>query len=182
MAKHYINNRDLYDCIVKYRETCRGLPSGSELPPIPDYVGKCFMLICKKLATRWNFAGYTYREELELDGIENCTAAFHNFDPDKSTYPFTYFSKVAFNAFRRRIMKERKQTYIKHKNAEHVFVTVDDLFHQAHDSTRSNSQSDGMRRHFEVIEKFEKTLTRKKDKGSVAPERRGAWLTRTSQS
>jgi hypothetical protein len=50
------------------------------------------------------------------DAIENCLAAVDNFDPNEQKQnPFGYFSLIAWRAFVRRIQKEKKQTYIKHK-------------------------------------------------------------------
>ena len=42
----------------------------------------------------------------------------HNFDPDKSKNPFSYFTQIIYYAFLRRIQKEKKQSYIKYKAIE----------------------------------------------------------------
>jgi hypothetical protein len=52
------------------------------------------------------------------DGIENCLMYFRNFDPDKSKNPFAYFTQIIYYAFLRRIMKEKKQLYVKYKATE----------------------------------------------------------------
>ena len=52
------------------------------------------------------------------DGIENCVSYIHNFDPQKSNNPFAYFTQIIYYAFLRRIQKEKKQLYIKHKSLE----------------------------------------------------------------
>ena len=49
------------------------------------------------------------------DGLENCITYFDNFDPDKSNNPFSYFTQIIYYAFLRRIQKEKKQVYVKHK-------------------------------------------------------------------
>jgi hypothetical protein len=49
------------------------------------------------------------------DGIENCISYIDNFDPSKSDNPFAYFTQIIYYAFLRRIQKEKKQLYIKHK-------------------------------------------------------------------
>lgn len=41
--------------------------NGNQKPQIPDYVGKAVMLIAKNLATKPQFAGYPFREEMEAD-------------------------------------------------------------------------------------------------------------------
>ena len=40
---------------------------------------------------------------------------FRNFDPAKSNNPFAYFTQIIYYAFLRRIMKEKKQLYVKYK-------------------------------------------------------------------
>ena len=49
------------------------------------------------------------------DGIENCISYCKNFNPEKSKNPFSYFTQIIYYAFLRRIEKEKKQAYIKHK-------------------------------------------------------------------
>lgn len=116
--KNYINNKDFYDAIVQYherlkkhREEKRNTPE----PRIPDYIGECFMLLARKIASRPNFSGYTYRDEMIDDGIENCVIGFHSFNPEKYQNPFSYFTQIIWFAFLRRIAKEEKHSYIKHK-------------------------------------------------------------------
>jgi len=115
--QHYVNNKTLYEEMVKYKEkTEKCKAEGKQLPQVPRYVGECFLLICNKLSSKPNFMGYSYRDEMVADAIENCVYAAHSFDPSKSTNPFAYFTQIAWNAFIRRIAKEKKQAYIKHKN------------------------------------------------------------------
>ena len=106
--------------MVKFRDkTNLAKEAGRPLPQIPRYVGECFLMICNKLSTKPNFMGYSYRDDMIADAIENCVIAAHSFDPDKSSNPFAYFTQIAWNAFIRRIQKEKKQSYIKHKNFIH---------------------------------------------------------------
>ena len=121
--KHYVNNKDLYAAMVVYKEkVALAASDGTDKPIIPDYIGVCFMRICNKLANRANFMGYSYKDDMIADGIENCICSIDNFDPSKSTNPFAYFTQIAWNAFIRRIQREKKQSYIKHKNYENNFM------------------------------------------------------------
>jgi len=49
------------------------------------------------------------------DGIENCLQYASNFNPEKSSNPFAYFTQIIYYAFIRRIQKEKKQTHVKNK-------------------------------------------------------------------
>lgn len=109
--------------MVKYiNEYNRAKEAGEELPRANDYIGKCIWLIANRLSTNRNFIGYTYREEMIGDAIENCLRYIHNFNPDKSTNPFAYFTQIMYYAFIRRIDKEKKQSYIKYKSMENSLV------------------------------------------------------------
>ena len=121
MAKkrNYVNNKDLLAALIAYRAAVAEAEEGGEdKPQVPDYIGKCIMMIAQRLATRPNFSGYMYKEEMISDGIENCLQYIHNFNPDKSQNPFAYFTQIIHYAFLRRIQKEKKQLEIKNKILE----------------------------------------------------------------
>jgi len=125
MAKkrNYVNNKDLLQALIDYRNACKEAEeSGDRNPQVPEYVGKCILLIATRLATKPNFSGYSYKEEMISDGIENCLQYIHNFDPDKSQNPFAYFTQIIWYAFLRRIQKEKKQTYIKFKASQQMLT------------------------------------------------------------
>ena len=120
--RHYVNNKDFYEALIKYGEARSADPNAK----IPDYIGRCIMAICTRLSTKPNFSGYSFRDELIADGIENCIVAINGFDPNKSTNPFAYFTQVTWNAFIRRISREKKQQYIKHKNMQNTMMMNSD--------------------------------------------------------
>ena len=102
-----IQHRNLLENAVK---------NNTPKPQLSNYIGQSILLICNNLAKKPNFSGYTYKQEMISDGIIDCIAAADNFNPEKTNNPFAYFTQIAWNAFIRRIHKEKKQTYIKHKN------------------------------------------------------------------
>jgi hypothetical protein len=116
MATHYVNNADFLAALEKYREDCvNAEKNGTPDPKIPNYIGECFLKIAEHLSRKPNFISYTYRDEMISDGIENCVMYFRNFDPEKSKNPFAYFTQIIYYAFLRRIMREKKQLYVKYK-------------------------------------------------------------------
>lgn len=121
--KNYVNNKDLLESLIQYKEQCREAEeSGDKIPQVPDYIGKCILLIAQRLATKPNFSGYSYKEEMISDGIENCLQYMHNFNPEKYSNPFAYFTQIIWYAFLRRIQKEKKQTYIKFKASQDILT------------------------------------------------------------
>ena len=87
-------------------------------PPSTEYMGECFLKISENLAWRPNFINYTFRDDLVSDGIENCLQYVSNFNSEKSSNPFAYFTQIIYYAFVRRIQKEKKQTHIRNKMIE----------------------------------------------------------------
>ena len=118
-SEHYVNNKEFLAALIKYREdkeiaAAKGLPK----PPIPRYIGECFLKIANHLSFKPNFVNYMFREDMISDGIENCVQYMLNFNPDKSSNPFAYFTQIIHYAFLRRIQKEKKQLEIKSKIIE----------------------------------------------------------------
>jgi DNA-directed RNA polymerase specialized sigma subunit len=122
--RNYVNNKDLLDALIEYRESCKEAEdSGDEIPRVPDYIGECIFMIANRLATKPNFSGYSYKEDMISDGIENCLQYIHNFDPEKSKNPFAYFTQIIWYAFLRRIQKEKKQLYIRFKSSQKALTS-----------------------------------------------------------
>ena len=132
MATHYVNNAQMLESIKDYREKLLAARANStEIPRIPEYLGECIMKIATGLSRKSNFINYSYKDDMILDGIENCVHCMHSFDPEKSSNPFSYFTQVIYFAFLRRIAKEKKQSYIKGKLIQDMAFDSFDL--QGHD-------------------------------------------------
>ena len=122
--KNYVNNPEFLQAIIDYKKLCtEAEDSGDSKPQIPDYIGECIYQISTRLASKPNFSGYSYKDEMISDGLENAIQALGNFDPDKSSNPFAYFTQIIWYAFLRRIDKEKKQLYIKHKVTENSVIS-----------------------------------------------------------
>lgn len=124
---HYVDNKKLFQAIIEYKQIIKDKEAaGQERPPIPRYIGHCMLMIASRLSLKPNFVNYSYREEMISDGIENCICYFDNYNPERSDNPFAYFTQIIYFAFLRRIQKEKKQLYIKHKSLENSYL-MDEL-------------------------------------------------------
>jgi DNA-directed RNA polymerase specialized sigma24 family protein len=118
---HYIDNKEFLKQISEYRLTVLAAKEkGVDKPPVTGYLGECFIKIANHLAYKSNFINYTFRDEMILDGIENCLTYIDNFDPAKSSNPFAYFTQITYYAFLRRIQKEKRQMDTKMKYLQSV--------------------------------------------------------------
>lgn len=123
MTKHYVDNKQLYATLIQYKkERLKAKREKKAPPPIPPYVGECLLQIANRLSYKPNFANYMFRDEMVGDGIENCINYLNNFDPDKSSNPFAYFTQIIYYAFLRRIDREKRQLYVKHKTLENSMI------------------------------------------------------------
>ena len=116
---HYVDNKEFLRAMIKFKEKCKvAKDDGDDRPPVSNYIGECFLKIATHLSYRPNFINYTYRDEMISDGIENCLQYVANFNPEKSSNPFAYFTQIIYYAFLRRIAKEKKQTHVRNKMIE----------------------------------------------------------------
>jgi DNA-directed RNA polymerase specialized sigma subunit len=166
-AKNYINNKTLYGAMIQYKNSLKEAEANDKpKPQVPNYIGQSILLICNNLAKKPNFSGYTYKQEMISDGIIDCVSAVDNFDPDKTNNPFAYFTQIAWNAFIRRIHKEKKQSYIKHKNF--INSNLMDVLNEEVSMTGQvihNEYSD------EIIKNFEDKLTKSSKKAKIGLEK-----------
>jgi hypothetical protein len=164
---HYVDNKEFLAEMIKWKKRYNAAEeSGRKKPPISDYIAESFLKIAEHLSYRPNFMNYPYREEMVGDGVENCLMYAHNFDPNKSKNPFSYFTQIIYFAFLRRIEKEKKQSYIKYKIMED---NADEKFHRwFKENYFAKDSSASFREIFSLSEndvnKFEDTKVKKKKK------------------
>jgi len=116
VTQHYVDNKKFLEAMVIYKDKVNSAKENNrKKPDVTNYIGECFLKIANHLSYRPNFINYTYRDDMISDGIENCLQYMSNFDPNKSTNPFAYFTQIIYYAFIRRIQKEKKQQQVKQK-------------------------------------------------------------------
>jgi hypothetical protein len=94
-TSHYVDNKEFLAEMIKWKKKYNTAEeSGRKKPPISNYIAEAFLKIAEHLSYRPNFMNYPYREEMVGDGVENCLMYAHNFDPNKSKNPFSYFTKI----------------------------------------------------------------------------------------
>ena len=114
--RHYIDNEKFCKSMTEWKKLVKAAENcGDKRPPVTDYIAESFLKIAEHLSHRPNFINYPFRDDMIGDGVENCLLYAHNFDPAKSSNPFSYFTQIIYYAFLRRIEKEKKQAFIKYK-------------------------------------------------------------------
>lgn len=157
---HYVNNQEFLEALIQYKKDCYDAEnSGEDKPVIPNYIGECLLKIATHLSYKPNFINYSYRDDMILDGVENCILYLSNFNPEKSKNPFSYFTQIIYYAFLRRIMKERKQSYVKNKMIQELPMEVFDQL-EGDDAFYSNQYIDFRR----STQNFDDYIERRKQK------------------
>lgn len=161
MATHYVNNAEMLEAIKKYKaDILEARANGKEDPRIPEYIGECILKIATRLSHKVNFINYSYRDDMILDGIENCMQCINSFDPSKSSNPFSYFTQVIYFAFLRRITKEKKQSYIRGKLIQEMAFDSFELQDHDDDSEFKNAYMAFVQTH----QNFDDSFIKKKEK------------------
>ena len=113
--KFYVEPKKFDQEIMNYYD------SGEMSDELASMVSK----IANKLSYASNFVNYTYREEMVGDGIVRMFKALmaKKYDREKGTNPFSYFTRIAFNAFRNRIKKE-KHIHEAHEKYQQEYMMV----------------------------------------------------------
>lgn len=138
---HYVKNAEFSQAVVDYVKIINeAKDKGEPLPIVTDYIADCFMRICEGLSHKSNFIRYTFREELVMDGVENCLKAIQNYNinaPTRTGKPnaFAYFTQITWFAFLRRIAKEKKQQEIKMKYISQAGIDTDSMVHYDRETT-----------------------------------------------
>ena len=163
-SEHYVNNKEFLAAMVEYKKIVNKAKRDKlKNPPVPDYIGECFLKIANHLSYRPNFINYTYRDDMISDGIENCLTYLNNFNPDKSNNPFAYFTQIIYYAFVRRIQKEKKQVIIKQRMIQEA--NYDDLTLQpGEDREFKNQFTEFLRKNIPAEEPVKKKVVKKKKK------------------
>jgi len=172
-SEHYVNNKEFFTAMVAWKEEVSNAEaSGDPKPPVTEYIGSCFLKIAEHLSYKPNFINYPFRDEMICDGIENCIMYCSNFDPEKSTNPFSYFTQIIYFAFLRRIQKEKKQNYIKYKLTMNSSIYnrppkwVEEMFEDSDDDV-SDPLADALNLSENDISKFEPKKKKKSKKKNL---------------
>ncbi|HPM74167.1 MAG TPA: hypothetical protein PLA71_00430 [Saccharofermentans sp.] len=106
---HYVKAADLKAELVKFKET----------GTISEELGEMILKIARKIATRPNFSGYTYKDEFISDAVFSMLKSLDKINLDYN--PFMYLSQITFNAFIGKINREKRVQRVKEAYRDEVY-------------------------------------------------------------
>jgi len=112
--KIYIVPKEFDDAIMEYYKT------GNLTNQLAEMIDK----IAQKLAYAPNFINYSYRSDMIGDAIIKMMKALigKKYQHNKGSNPFSYFTRIAFNAYRNRIKIEKRNQEIHEKYKEELMM------------------------------------------------------------
>jgi hypothetical protein len=165
--KSYVNNQEFSQAVVDYvREVERAEKLKYNcVPVVPDYIAECFLKIATGLSRKPNFSRYTFKDEMIMDGVENCLRAIRNYDIEAATRTgkpnaFGYFTQIIYYAFLRRIQRENRQQDIKLKYM--TSAGVEQYMNISHDSQVEQAAAlnfiDSLRSKIDEIKDYDRAI------------------------
>lgn len=85
----YLNNRDLLIEIAASKEQGK----------MNDTLAKMLIKLVSRYASKGNFVGYTYNDDMRSHALSCLCRNWKSFDANKSLNPFAYFTQIIKNAF-----------------------------------------------------------------------------------
>jgi len=75
---------------------------------ITDTLARMYIMLCEKYAMKYNWRGYTYRDEMQNSAILQLTYVGLRFNEAKSQNPFAYYTAAVTNSFCRVLNTEKR--------------------------------------------------------------------------
>lgn len=101
----YLKNKDLL------RETLTSL----EQDKMTDKLAEMFMVLVKRYSKRYNFANYTYNDDMQGYALQMLVQTWKAFNPEKSQNAFAFYTQCVKNSFKQFLNTERRQRDIRDK-------------------------------------------------------------------
>lgn len=101
--EHYITNEDLLKEVILFKEK----------KVMSENLGKMLLTIATHYATKSNFSGYTWKQDMIAESVLTVVKYLKNFNPDKSTNAFAYITQIIKNSFKLYITEQKKHSKIK---------------------------------------------------------------------
>ena len=113
---HYMLDEDKVPYLVGKSHWVGGFENGyfsKDHGKMTDKLAHMFIKLCERYATRSNWRGYTYDEEMRGQALLQLSQIGLQFDESKSQNPFAYYTAAITNSFTRVLNIEKKNQNIR---------------------------------------------------------------------
>lgn len=136
LKNYYVSNKLLYQTYIDwYAEIETAKKNNLPEPEIPPYITEAIVKITKRLATRFNFVNYSFKDEMIGDALIKNIRKVKNFDVTKGNNPFGFIGQISWRAFINRITLEKRESNIKGSLINEL--SIEELFDMSDSSEES---------------------------------------------
>ena len=120
-TNNYLNNANLLEQIAaskaKWEEAKKGINDPDAMPSAaecmtPELV-KMLMMLVERYATKTNWRGYTYIEDMKSEALLSLLNGALKFKPEVSQNPFGYLTQIVTHSFLTTLDKEKRVRVIR---------------------------------------------------------------------
>lgn len=104
-GKYYLTNKDLLPAVIEAKE--KGY--------LTDKLARMLMLLADRYSKKSNFVGYTFREDMVASSLVNLAHKALQFDPQKSSNPFSFYTTSIHRSFLQFMAEEKKHRIARDK-------------------------------------------------------------------
>lgn len=104
-SKNYLNNKDLLFQVIESKKAER----------MSDTLARMLQMLCKRYASRGQFASYTYNEDMQAYAMMMLVRTWNSFKPEKSSNPFAFYTQCIKNSFIQFLKLEQYQRDVRDK-------------------------------------------------------------------
>lgn len=104
-TKNYLNNKDFLASVIEAKRQDK----------LTDDLANKFMLLVKKYASKANFSGYSYNDDMQSVALVTLVKTWRSFNEKASNNPFAYYTQCIKNCFIQQILHEKNIQRLKNK-------------------------------------------------------------------
>lgn len=104
-TKNYLNNKDFLASVIEAKRQDK----------LTDDLSKKFMLLVKKYASKANFSGYSFIDDMQSVALVSLVKTWRGFNEKASNNPFAYYTQCVKNSFIQQILHEKNIQRLKNK-------------------------------------------------------------------
>ena len=100
-------------CLLNNHDMLIEVAKSKKIDDITPTLAKMFILIVSRYAKKYNYANYTYNDDMQSYALMMLVKTWRSFNPKKSQNPFAFFTQCVKNSFSQYLNQEKKQRNIR---------------------------------------------------------------------
>lgn len=129
--KNYLNNADL---LIELKKS-------NDQGQMTNKLAHMLQTLADRYASRGNFAGYSYVEDMKAYAMYMVCRTWHRFDSEKSNNPFAFFTQCIKHSYYQFLNKEKRQRMIRDELLVYSGLNPSNTY--LNDYEDANGSSDG---------------------------------------